>query len=301
MNQENSSINRLLLELDGDYNNYVKKHGAKKTLEEVKNGSLTTNNKEYLKYLKILKSYLINSVILSFFAILIVIETSLSVDPDEMRIYYGVIGIWVILLYVLFISTNLINLAKDPFDLPKFSNLIPLLLTLGFLALEFVVFFMIGDDFYRENKILKYLDLISNGILILSYISYPMLLSSVSRKRRKVQGIFQLRAKIIKKLELEVTNQRYIIEIKQKVLELGSKYPRLEVREIAEVTNISDQNLIIKVLTKMIVAKEIHAQYFKSSNSVAFDQKANLNELDQLDSLFENWADEEISEQAKKT
>ena len=99
--------------------------------------------------------------------------------------------------------------------------------------------------------------------------------------------------------ELEQKNQEMTPLIKQKIVDMGSKYQRLEIREIAEVMNISDHNLIVQVLTKMIQSKEIYAQYFKSSNSIAFDQKANLQELEHLDTLFEDWSYKEKSRDSK--
>ena len=78
--------------------------------------------------------------------------------------------------------------------------------------------------------------------------------------------------------------------IKKIVLDLGTKYTRLEVREISEKCgNVSDS--IIGVLNSMIMNKEIYAEFFKSSNTVLFDQQANIDEIDELMAAFKDWED----------
>ena len=88
----------------------------------------------------------------------------------------------------------------------------------------------------------------------------------------------------------ELTFEAKII-IKKIVLDLGTKYTRLEVREISEKCGY-DSDSIIGVLDSMIMNKEIYAEFFKSSNTVSFDQQANIDEIDELMAAFKDWEDE---------
>jgi len=42
----------------------------------------------------------------------------------------------------------------------------------------------------------------------------------------------------------------------------------------------------------MIVNKEIYAEFFKSSNTVSFDQQANIDEIDELMAAYKDWEDD---------
>jgi hypothetical protein len=80
--------------------------------------------------------------------------------------------------------------------------------------------------------------------------------------------------------------------IRKTILELGTKYPRLQVKEIAETCKI-DVNTITKIIREMIRNNEIYAQYFKSTNSVAFNQQANIEEIDKLMKVYSKWEEKE--------
>ncbi len=64
--------------------------------------------------------------------------------------------------------------------------------------------------------------------------------------------------------------------IKRTVLDLGTKFTRLQIIEIAESCKITDESLIIATIQDMIAKHQIDAQYFASTRSVAFNQQANL-------------------------
>ena len=81
--------------------------------------------------------------------------------------------------------------------------------------------------------------------------------------------------------------------IRKTILELGTKYPRLQVKEIAETCKI-DVNTIIGIIREMIKNNEIYAQYFKSTNSVAFNQQANIDEIYVLMEQYKKWEQEGI-------
>lgn len=92
------------------------------------------------------------------------------------------------------------------------------------------------------------------------------------------------------RLELEKINK-----IKKLVLELGTKFTRLEIREIGEKSSIDDEDIIIEVVKDMIKNKEIYAEYFSSSKAIAFDQQANIEEIDKLMAIYKEWEDKKVS------
>ena len=106
---------------------------------------------------------------------------------------------------------------------------------------------------------------------------------------------------IDKKLELcnKLEKQRLELEkinkIKKLVLELGTKFTRLEIREIDEKSSIDDEDIIIEVVKDMIKNKEIYADYFSSSKAIAFDQQANIEEIDNLMAIYKEWEDKKVS------
>ena len=68
---------------------------------------------------------------------------------------------------------------------------------------------------------------------------------------------------------------------------------RLQIIEIAEECGVED-DLIIDTVKEMIKNKEIYGQYFESSKSVAFDQQANIEEIDKLMSAYKDWEDKKV-------
>jgi len=44
----------------------------------------------------------------------------------------------------------------------------------------------------------------------------------------------------------------------------------------------------------MIDKKEIYAKYFESSKSVAFDQQANIDEIDKLMEAYKEWEEKKV-------
>ena len=81
--------------------------------------------------------------------------------------------------------------------------------------------------------------------------------------------------------------------IKKTILDLGIKFARLQIAEISEVCDVDDVRLIVDVVKDMIDNKEIYAQYFSSTKSIAFDQQANIDEIDNLMSTYKDWEDKE--------
>jgi len=82
------------------------------------------------------------------------------------------------------------------------------------------------------------------------------------------------------------------------ILDLGTKHPRLQTKEIAEACKINinakmELKAITRIIREMIKNNEIHAQYFKSTNSVAFDQQANIDEIDTLMNMYTKWEEKD--------
>ena len=82
--------------------------------------------------------------------------------------------------------------------------------------------------------------------------------------------------------------------IKKTILDLGTKFGRLQIMEIAEVCSIKEEQLIIDTIKEMINNKEIYAQYFSSTKSIAFDQQANIEEIDNLMRTYKEWEDRKV-------
>ena len=81
--------------------------------------------------------------------------------------------------------------------------------------------------------------------------------------------------------------------VRKTILELGIKYSRLKISEIAEKSKAFQTN-IITIVKNMIKNNEIYAEYFESSQSVAFNLQANIAEIDSLMGIYEKWETERI-------
>lgn len=76
--------------------------------------------------------------------------------------------------------------------------------------------------------------------------------------------------------------------IKRTILELGTQFTQVEIREIHEECKINISS-IIEVVKEMIEKKEIYGEYFSSSKSISFDQQANISEIDNLMKKYIEW------------
>lgn len=85
-----------------------------------------------------------------------------------------------------------------------------------------------------------------------------------------------------------------ITKIKKTVLDLGTKFTRLQINEIAEKCGLKDEERIISTVKEMIKNKEIYAEYFLSSRAVAFDQQANIEEIDKLMEAYKEWEEKKV-------
>jgi len=55
-----------------------------------------------------------------------------------------------------------------------------------------------------------------------------------------------------------------------------------------------NNHLIISTVKEMIRNQEIYAKYFESNKAVAFDQQANIEEIDNLMAIYKKWEDNEF-------
>ena len=67
--------------------------------------------------------------------------------------------------------------------------------------------------------------------------------------------------------------------VKRKILDLGTQFTRLEIKEISEKCD-EDYELIIRIIKSMISNREIYAEYFNSTKTIAINQQANIEHLD---------------------
>jgi len=85
-----------------------------------------------------------------------------------------------------------------------------------------------------------------------------------------------------------------IFKIKKTVLDLGTKFTRLKIIEIAEKCDIKNEQLIIDTVLNMIEKNEIYADYFSISKSIAFNQQANIEEIDRLMAAYKDWEEKKV-------
>jgi hypothetical protein len=81
------------------------------------------------------------------------------------------------------------------------------------------------------------------------------------------------------------------LKIKSIIRDLGSKHTRLQVMDIVDKCG-EEEGLIISTIQDMIKNREISAEYFKSSKSIAFIQQIDVEEIDELMKSFDEWEKE---------
>ncbi|MBD3214458.1 MAG: hypothetical protein GF311_17735 [Candidatus Lokiarchaeota archaeon] len=81
-----------------------------------------------------------------------------------------------------------------------------------------------------------------------------------------------------------------LLEVRKCILELGTKFTRLSIEEISEVTGLDRYN-IENLVVEMVKNKDIYAKYFKSTKMVAFDQQSNIEEIHHLMQIYDDWGD----------
>ncbi len=104
--------------------------------------------------------------------------------------------------------------------------------------------------------------------------------------KQRLELCYKLKEKKIRKEEIDT--------IKKTILDLGTRFGRLQIMEISEVCSIADENFIVDIVKEMINNKEIYAQYFSSSKFIAFDQQANIDEIDNLMKEYKEWEEKKV-------
>jgi len=122
----------------------------------------------------------------------------------------------------------------------------------------------------------------SNPITMMTIIVITLISSSII-----AFGFFRLlKAKKKKRKENEKVNQGFIKKI---VLEMSTEHTRIELSDISNKSKVKNKDLIESTLIEMINNNEVYGQYFKATQSIAFDQQANMREIDKLMNLFSEW------------
>jgi len=120
---------------------------------------------------------------------------------------------------------------------------------------------------------------------------------SIKKIRGGKCGLFDPETPEMKQERLEKRLERVGI-IRKTILDLGTKFTRLEVKEISEKCGFTvfwdGSSLIIETIEDMIKNKEIYAEYFQSSESVSFNLQANIDEIDKLMEAYKDWEEKKV-------
>lgn len=73
----------------------------------------------------------------------------------------------------------------------------------------------------------------------------------------------------------------------------GIKIDRLKIVEISEKSKV-DTKTVLKVVQNMIKNEELYCRYFERSKVVAFNQIRNMEEIDNLLKIYEEWEHKNI-------
>ena len=151
---------------------------------------------------------------------------------------------------------------------------------------------MIKESHYYIKKIeeivnAKYRDKIEEYIWEIKNIKNDLNLSDLKKRFKKVIAITdRMYNSKIKEAEIkrirDFQHEIKVTKIKETILNLGTSFSRLHVKEIAEECKINDEQLIVNVINDMIAKEEINARFFKSTFSVAFNQDANIQNFSTL-------------------
>jgi len=141
-------------------------------------------------------------------------------------------------------------------------------------------------DLLYTERIIK---IIEQGNLERNLMKFDKSISTFKSALEITNSIYSYKERKRYKREIgDLISQTQIAKIKNAILNLGTRFDRLHISEIAEKCGESEIN-ILKVAKDMIQRKEIYAEYFSSTQSVVFDKKANIIEIDALMDHFKKW------------
>ena len=82
-------------------------------------------------------------------------------------------------------------------------------------------------------------------------------------------------------------------KLKKEIVDLSVEFTRFEIKAISEKLN-QDPALIAELIQDMVDKQEIYGYYFKSTKTVAFNQQANIDEIDKLLSKFSEFEEKQM-------
>jgi len=81
--------------------------------------------------------------------------------------------------------------------------------------------------------------------------------------------------------------------LKREILNLGTQFTRLEIKEISGKLGI-DIELIKRIIINMVHNQEIYGDYFNSTKTVVFNQQVNIEQFEILMSKYKEWQEDGI-------
>jgi len=131
----------------------------------------------------------------------------------------------------------------------------------------------------EENKMQEVVDKIDECKVVLKTEDNP-----------KLNELFQVKMKA-----LNSTITRYNIALtKKKLLALSIHYSQITIPEVLEKYNVTDDKLVIKALLEMVENSEIYAEYIPSTRTIVFQLESNIEEIDRLMKMYEDWEERNI-------
>ncbi|NHJ24698.1 MAG: hypothetical protein EAX89_08990 [Candidatus Lokiarchaeota archaeon] len=85
-----------------------------------------------------------------------------------------------------------------------------------------------------------------------------------------------------------IPNKKASSLIKKLLLNFGTKFARLEVRDISEKSAINRRK-VEHIIFQMVANKEIYAEYSKKKKFVEFNKEANIEQIDRLMEKYRIW------------
>lgn len=131
------------------------------------------------------------------------------------------------------------------------------------------------------NFILIAIELIATVFLPNTFLFFPFYLFLILLI---LVGYFNKKLSL---LHLSLTYEEESL-IKKEVLNLGTQFIQLELQDIAERCSLN-RDKIERVLLEMIKNREIYAEYSNETYIVLFNQDINIEEIDSLLKIYEQW------------
>ncbi len=201
--------------------------------------------------------------------------------------------------FLLFLSQRDVVILTSSTDIPEYLIMTSHLAALGLLVLGWITFLILLISFLMVFKfffrlalgfgVLAYLPMLANFIITLHY-AYNEVMNISLLFYIALFIILSIVNILIYTSITGITNSD-IAKIKKLVLNLGTRFIKLEIRDISEKSGLNVKK-VENVILEMLKNKEIHANFVKETKIIEFNQEANLEELDKLMKIYENWEKE---------